>query len=512
MATESVLLGLDVGTTNVKAVAYDFRGTTIATSSARLVYHRPRAGWAVYRPDDIWDVTAATLRQLSTALAGRYQPVAVAISSMAETAVPIDARGNAVYDAIAWFDTRTRETVKWWRERVGDEFIFARTGLPLQPIFGIHKLMWFKQHEQELFRRMCRWLNVADYVAYRLCGEQATDLSLASRMSALDLSSLSWSEEILAIAGIDRALLAPLVPSGVRLGTVKPDAAEQTGLSLQTAVVTGGHDHPCAALGAGVVRPGLLLDSMGTAEALLLVVEKPVLSEEVGRAGFQQGAHVVQGRYYCNGGLYTCGASIEWIRGILFSENDSGSDGAYTEIERLARGAPPGAGGVHFLPHLRFASPPHNDDRGRGAFIGMTVDTTRGDLARAVYEGLAHDARHSLAAMERMLATHAGEVRAVGGMTRNRLFMEIKAAMAERPYAIMNVDEAGCLGAAILAGLGAEVYSSVDDALSRMGLAKHEVSPDPRWEEAYAARFKKVYVKIYPALRQIHGTISKDFV
>src|SRR5262249_41215259 len=162
----------------------------------------------------------------------------------------------AVYPAIAWFDLRTVEQADWLKREIGSEYVFVRTGLPIQPIFGLNKLLWLKQNEPILFGRIARWLNIADYINFRLCGVQATELSLASRVMALDVKQGRWSEELLCRVGVSADILGELVPGAQQLGCVTAESAAITGLQPETKVVSGGHDHPCAAVGSGVFDPG----------------------------------------------------------------------------------------------------------------------------------------------------------------------------------------------------------------------------------------------------------------
>src|SRR5262249_11381337 len=228
------------------------QGSSLFIASAELQVNRPRPGWATYNPADLWGQTVRVLAEVSRAIAGRFEPVAIAVSSMGETAIPIDAGGMPVYQGIAWFDSRTTEQAEWWANTFGSEFIFARTGLPILPILGINKLCWIKQHEPEIFSRIARWLSVSDFINYCLCGVEAAELSLASRVMALDLRSKRWSEEILGAAGISPSILGEPVASGQILSPISAAAARITELPLGVRVVTGGHDHPCAALGSGV--------------------------------------------------------------------------------------------------------------------------------------------------------------------------------------------------------------------------------------------------------------------
>jgi xylulokinase len=347
---------------------------------------------------------------------------------------------------------------------------------------------------------------LADFIAYRLSGQGATDLSLASRTLMLDLHQKRWHEETLTQAGIDQNRLAPLVPGGTPLGYVTAGAAALTGLPVTAVVASGGHDHVCGALAAGVTQPGQMLNSLGTAEALFLPTEQPLVDPKAGRQGYTQGAHVVGGGYYAFAGQYTSGASIEWLRELLGASDDPV---AYEQLITGAERVPAGSLGVLFLPHLRLASPPYDDPRSRGALIGLTMDAGRDAVTRAVFEGLALESRSTL---EPLLAypqvTPPQSVVAIGGGTRNSLLMRVKASVTNLNHHVVNAEEATALGAALLGGLGAEVYRDVDEAVGAMRYSQQTIAPEPSDVPVYETIYREVYQRIYPSVAPLSQAIS----
>ena len=501
----TLLLGLDVGTTSVKAVVYRTDGIAVGASSLPTPTHVPRPGWAFYRPDELWQTAVAAI---SGALVNvpHHEIVSVAVTSIGESGVLLDAAGAATTDSIAWFDTRTRPQATWLAERIGKDELFARSGLSLQPIFSLNKLLWHREHEPDAWARSVRWLMLADFIAYRLCGEAATDLSLASRTLMLDLLQKRWDEQTLAQAEIDQRLLAPLVPGGTSLGNVTASAAALTGLPVTAVVAAGGHDHVCGALAAGVTRPGQMLNSLGTAEAVFMPIAQPLADPNAGRQGYTQGAHVVGGGYYAFAGQYTSGASIEWLRDLLGASNDPV---AYDELIAAAERVPAGSLGVLFLPHMRLANPPYDDPRSRGALVGLTMDAGRDVITRAIFEGLALESRNTF---EPLLTypevTAPQSVVAIGGGTRNALLMRVKASVTNLVHHIVAAHEATALGAALLGGLGAGVYDNVDDAVDAMRYGQQEIGPEPNDVPVYEAIYNQVYRHFYPSVAPLSQAIS----
>ncbi len=311
MAGDDLLVGIDFGTSHIKAIAFTRDGQIVASASAPTPTVYPQPGWAYYEPDAVWAQTVVALQAMTAKLDDPRRIVAVAVASVGEAGAPIDAAGQPTYPMIAWFDTRTKEQAEQLRQRFGADAIFRSSGVSLQPIFTLCKILWIQQHAPEAMARTVRWLNAADFLTFRLCGVAASEFSLASRTLMLDIDRLTWATDLVRDAGVDPAILPPLLPSGTKLGVILPEVAAQTGLPAHALVTTGGHDHVCGAMALGVTRPGAVLDSLGTAEKRLL---PPTRCSKTGsRTARLQGVHV-SGGYYVLGGLYTSSACIEWFR------------------------------------------------------------------------------------------------------------------------------------------------------------------------------------------------------
>ena len=382
-----LLVGLDVGTTNVKAVVVRPNGQTVAVASVQQEIEYPQPGWASHKPQRIWELCCQVLHAAIAQVPDPGQIRGVAVASMGEAGVTLDEHGQPTYDVIAWFDRRTVQQTDQFAAQISTDELFTITGTELQPIMTAPKLMWIRDNHPDIWERTRTFLNVSAYVAYRLGAEPAQDYSLASRTGVFDLCTRDWSNRLLDIAGLSRTVFAPLAPGGTRIGSVSSDAASVTGLPAGIAIGLAGHDHICGAFAAGVIRRGDVLDSIGTAEGLLVGLDRPVEDVAMGGQGFTQGAHVVPGQYYGLGAIYTAGASYEWARTAV------GGGRSHEDLIAGARSVPAGSLGVMFLPHLRLAMFPELDSRARGAFIGLTTDMTSDALIRAVLEGVAMEGR-----------------------------------------------------------------------------------------------------------------------
>ncbi|MEX0658582.1 MAG: FGGY family carbohydrate kinase [Egibacteraceae bacterium] len=480
MTIEPLLAGVDVGTTSIKAAVYEPAGRAVAVAAVPTPVRLTPPGRTEHDAQALWDAAVAVLRDALGRVDSPDRVVSVAVASMAEAGVPLDESGTPTAPVIAWFDRRSDAQARRLADTLGADRLRAVTGVPPQPIYGICKLAWLAEHDQDAFTRTRAWLNVADYVAYRLCGHQATDLSLATRTGALDLRARRWSAEVLDATGIPATLFAPLVSSGTALGRVTRSAARATGLPEHTVVGAGGHDHVCGALAAGVTDPGRALDSMGTAESLLVPLTAP-LPTDATTPRFSQGVHVAADRWYAAAGVHAGGASLEWALRML--------DGDRAELLAEAGAVPPGAHGVVFAPHLAL---PGVVDGAPGALVGLTPDTDRGTVTRAVLEGLAVAAGDVLARLTAHAAPSRQTLRVIGGGTRTPLLLAIKAAVTGQTLHRPALTEAAALGAALLGGVAAGVFPDTAAAAATVEHGGDHVVPDPAMLAAYGGPVSRI--------------------
>jgi xylulokinase len=423
---------------------------------------------------------------------------AISVASVGESGVPLDDKGDPTFHALAWYDSRTQDQFSRLERSIGLATLAKRTGLNPEPNLGIFKLLWLKENQPEAYTRTTRWLHLADYINYRLSGHIGTDYSLACTTFALDLHHRRWADDLLLELGIAPKLFAPLVRNGSPLGKILPKAALEAGLPDDVLVVVGGHDHVCGAVAAGGLVPGTMLDSIGTAEAILFALDRPVADPN--RLGYQQGILFADRPiYYIVGWLYSVGASIEWFMKLIRDQVD------YAVITAEAQAVSATSQGVGFLPHLYSSSSPAPDVHARGAFIGLSQATTRGVLFRAILEGLAYEAkqvRDGLLAFPEIGAQNG--IRVIGGSVQNDLFMRIKASIYGQPISVTKVSEACSLGAALLAGSGAGFYRNLEEASKSVDLGLQTVEPNKDWTDVYAEYFNNVYSRFRPSLQPLN--------
>lgn len=484
------LLALDIGTTHLKAGLFDLGLNPLATAQRPTPVARPRPGWAEHNPELLWEACADLIREVLAARPAA-RPLAVSIASMGEAGTLVDASVRPLYPIIAWFDSRTEAVVRALSRDVGREAIFRVTGQSVGINFSVTRLMWLREHEPDAFARGRWWLNVPDWIGYKLCGEIATDYTIASRTMAFDQSARDWADGLLGRLGLDRDRFPRAVPSGSTIGAVTREAAARTGLPEGARVVAGGHDHLVAALGAGLREPGLLLDSTGTAESLLTVLDAPLLDAAVCRAGCASYCYTARDKYVIVGGLKSSGGMIEWLIERFGEDERRRATPGVSVYDLLAAQFPgePGANGVRVVPDFTGAGTPNKDPLARGAILGLTVGRTKGDVAQALIEAACFWLRSNVEFFEIALARPIDRVRAVGGGTQNAFWLRAKADVTNRPVEVPRVGDAALRGAALLAGIGAGVFADEADALARAPVTCSVTEPDP----ARAARYAELY-------------------
>lgn len=479
-----LLVGIDVGTTHLKAAAFTPDGAQVAIAHEPTPLRRAGDG-GEYDALELWAGIARCLRRVVEATGAR-RIATIGIASMAEAGVLVDAQGTPLYPVITWFDPRTRPQAARLAQDPGTAALFRRTGLFVMPKHGLAKLLWIKEHAPEAYNQGATWLSMAEWIGFCLTGKRAACPTLAARTLAMDLTTRTWATDLLDHFNLNKNLFPPLQPEGTDIGGVTAAAAALTGLEPGTTVALAGHDHPCAAYAAGVISPGQLLDSTGTAEAIIGAVPAPILTDDALHTEISQGPLPVPGLYGLQAGASASGGSVEWLRRELLG------DMSYEDLTTLAQQSGDQPTGLLFLPHLAGGGPPAVEPASKGAFVGITYATTRAHMAKAVFEGTCFELRHMVEAMESLTGTPFERVVVTGGHTHNPLWLQLKADILGRPVVVPDIKEATLLGAALLGAGGTTVSNRLETVISpRSGIS-----------EAYK-RVYDSYIALFPALRPI---------
>ncbi len=467
MAAEpsAVLVGLDVGTTGVKAVAISPDGDVLARAEEQYPLSMPRPGWSEQDPADWWRATERVLAALPKAHA-------IGLSGQMHGLVALDGRDRVLRPAILWNDQRTAAECAEIEERVGLERLIGLTGNRALTGFTAPKLLWLRKHEPDVYRRIEHVLLPKDFVRLQLTGDRAIDVADASGTLLFDVARRRWSDEVLDLLELPRRWL--------------PEAYE----SPDVPGAPGAGDQAAGALGVGVDRPGRLSVVLGTSGVVFAVLPAFAADREARVHVF---CHAAPGFWHAMGVMLSAAGSLRWLRETL--------GGSYDELLTAAEAWAPGVEGLMFQPYLAGERTPHADPHARGAFVGLSLRHDRGALVRAVLEGVAYALRDSLELL-RELGVDAPVGRASGGGARSALWLRIVASVLGIPLERTVVEEGAAYGAALLAGVACGVFADVHEAVARAVHVRDVVEPDTSWQEAYDHGYAR-YKLLYPALRPL---------
>ena len=480
----SVLVGLDVGTGGARAVAIDESGEIVAEASSEYPLHSPRPGWTEQDPADWWNGSKEVLRKVAADAGGRV--AGIGLTGQMHGSVFLDASDQVIRPALLWNDQRTHRQCEQITGAVGEERLISIAGNPALTGFQAPKIVWLREEEPENYGRISRVLLPKDYVRLQLTGEYATDASDAAGTLLLDILARDWSDEILDSLEIPQSWMPDVYEGPESTGILRESVAEELGLPQGIPVAAGGGDNAAAAVGTGIVGPGLVNSSVGTS-GVLFVHASEFNPDPSGR--LHAFCHAVPGAYHLMGVTLSAGGSLSWWRETL--------GGDYDELVEAASGTSPGSEGLIFLPYLSGERTPHLDPKARGVFFGLTTRHGAPHMTRAVMEGVIFSLRDSLEIMYG-LGVPVEDVRATGGGARSDLWLQLQADIYATPVRRTVADEGPAYGAALLAGIASGTYADVEEATSVVRLREETTEPDPERTKIYEEHYE-VYRSLYPA-------------
>ena len=487
-------LGIDVGTTAVKALVVDEIGAVVGEAESALEVSVPQPGWAEQEPSDWWQGTVDAARA-ACAQAGIRDVGSIGLSGQMHSSVLLDRADRVVRPAILWNDVRTTAQCRFITDRLGKTGLRRLVGNPALEGFTAPKLLWVRDEEPGLFDQTRTVLLPKDYVRLLMTGEKATEPSDAAGTLLFDVRRGCWSAEMLAALQLDPAMLPPVRGSSGVTGRLTQAAAAELGLRRGTPVVGGGADNAAAAVGSGVVGQGALQTSIGTSGAVVAPIERPRVDPGMRIHSFN---HAVPDTWYLMGVVLSAGAALAWFRRALAGQG--GRPPTYDELIAEAVGIPPGADGLTFLPYLTGERTPHADSNARGVFAGMHAGHHRGHLVRAVLEGVTFALRDSLELMRR-LGVDAEDAVAVGSGARSAVWRQMQADVLGVPVVTVAPSGGAPYGAAVLAAAGSGRFTSVEEACREWIRQLDRLEPSPAAAAAYGQAYER-YRSLYPRLKR----------
>jgi gluconokinase len=485
-----VVIGVDIGTTSTKAVAFDTAGNELGARSIGYELHEPAPGRAEQDPEEIVAAVFETVKQLTRDLSDSAGPIAaLSFSSAMHSVIGLDPLGRPLTGSITWADSRASLQAERVRAAHDGLALHRRTGTPVHPMAPLAKLIWFHEQEPKLCEQVGHWVGIKEYVLLRMCEALVMDHSIASGTGLMDIETLSWDAQALQLAGITAEQLPELVPTTTVLA-LTASAVKATGLPPATAVVVGAGDGPLANLGLGAVAPGVAACSIGTSGALRVMVERPVVDPLGGVFCYA----LTEDRWVVGGAINNGGVVLQWTGNALAPDLGDQSE---EELLALAATAPVGSGGLIMLPYLLSERAPHWSALPRGAYIGLTHEHRREHLIRAALEGVCQQLALVLQSM-RAAGNEIRQVRATGGFARSPLWRQMLADALGMEIHFPAGHEGSSFGAALL---GMQALGLIDSIEVAADLVKIEdvVRPDPAASARYA-RLLPIFSELYEAL------------
>lgn len=500
------ILTLDIGTTACKAMLFDIEGRILAEGNQEYPIYQEKATWAQQDPDDWWDAVINTVKKCIASVKELPEIIAIGLSSQRETVVPLDKNGDKLDDAILWMDRRAKEQAEELASYYGRENLHHITGMIPDSTFTATKLLWYRQNKPDILKKAYKFLQPKEYIAYKLTGEYATDYSLASRTMMLDVKNRKWFKDIFDYIGINIEQMPPIKYSDEIVGYLKNDVATVLGLKSGIPVVVGGGDRQCEALGAGIFG-GRAMESTGTTTNVSMGTDTFVdkIDERV-----IVSCHVLRDHWLIEQGMTTSGTINRWFRDNFCTIEaivaDEIGERDYALIDKELALSPPGADKLLLLPFFMGAKSTRWNANARGVLLGLTLNTKKRDVGRAILEGVAYEVRACLDIL-RFMGLTVQEIVVMGGGAKGALWNQIKADVCGRPIKVPVVTDAASLGAMILAGTGVGVFEDAKIYAEKLNTIVKEYLPDDDNYQLYSKLYD-VYNELYQALVPIYDKLA----
>jgi xylulokinase len=496
-------LGIDAGTTSLKAALFDLEGHLLAIDRQEYQLVTPAPAIVELDAEVYWQACCRAVRNVvRQSDTDSKEIAALCISSQGETLIPVDKEGAPLRKAIVWLDNRAVEEAASINGQFGAEKVYHVTGQPeVAPTWPACKVLWIKRNEPEVFARTAKFLLVEDYLLHRLTGQFVTEYCIQTSSLLVDIQNKAWWEPMFDFIGISPDRLGQLMEPGEVVGPLSKLGAEAVGLSTRTVAVSGAMDQMMGAVGAGNIAPGVVTETTGGALAIVVTLDKPLFDPQRHVPCYY---HARRDCYCLMPWGQTAGMALKWFRDQFYhleaqAAHASGLD-PYDLMTRAAGQVPAGSDGLVVLPHLEGASCPEFNPAARAVFYGATLRHTKAHFARAIMESVAYMLKKNLDLVEQLGVT-VEEVRSMGGGARSDLWLQIKADVLQKPIATVEVEETACLGAALTAAVATGFFASLEAGVSRMVRLRETVEPTQDQREVYRqgyARYLELYDRLAP--------------
>lgn len=459
----------------------------------------PEDGWGELEPNEVLiSVNSCINNCLNKNKRDRVE--CIGFSVLGAGVIPVDRNYNPLYNCISALDNRSLLQIKKLNKNFGRLNLYKITGMPSNPFCVINKIMWFKEKLPDIYKNTWKFINLEAFIRLKWGIEPYVDYSLASSTMALDLNTGKWSEKLLNFADINFDLMPALSESSTVIGEINQKTAKDLGLDKGVKVVAGAHDQVCGALGAGVIKKGIALDSTGTVEAIVPFLEKPILTKKMLNSGVLWEFNTTSNSYIGLAANFTAGSVLRWYRDT-FCENEiiKAKEEDLNVYDLILPEDYFKPSKILTLPHFSGSVSPWNDPMSKGVIIGLNFNTSKKEIAKSIIDSITYEARQLIEIFEEDLIK-IDELRAIGGASRDKKWLQLKADITGKLVAVPEITEASCLGAAILAANGNGVFKSIKDSVDSMVKINEIFYPNKKHYEVFSEKYF-IYKKLYPLLK-----------
>jgi xylulokinase len=495
------VMGLDIGTSGVKALILSKTGKVISTANESYPLATPNSGWAEQNPTDWWQAVIEVIdKVIKKGNIDADKIAGLSLSGQMHSSVFLDDKMEVIRPAILWSDTRTAKQCKEIIEKVGGlDNLINEVSNPALEGFTAPKILWLKENEPKNYKKINYVLMPKDYIRYKLTGEINTEVSDAAGTLLFDVKEQEWSKEIIEKLDLDYNILPTVLNSIDIAGQINKSTAEMTSLSLGTPVAAGGADNACGAVGSGIIKKGRVMVSIGSSGVVLAQSNQPK-ADQKGRIHLFN--HAKPDSWYMMGVMLSAGMSFNWLKEKLFQDKLD-----YNNLNQKAANVEVGSEGLIFLPYLYGERTPHADANARGVFFGISGRHQQKHFVRAVMEGVTFGLKDSLRLIEKQ-NVDIKEIRAIGGGAKSEVWQQIMADILGYPINLLNVEEGPAYGAALIAGVGVGVFNSFETVADNIIKVKKTVQPNKENVKKYK-KYYELYRELYPSLKNQYEKLSE---
>lgn len=498
--SEQFLLGIDVGTSGCKISLFDTEGRDIFHTVQGYETLYPADGCAEQNAEHWWIAACRGIRQMLAATGMRSDLIkGIGVAGQSWAALPVNRQGKALRNAIIWLDRRSVKQCKSVVDTIGEDVLLEAAGNPLTPAYTTGKILWIKESEPDLYRQTHQFVQSNSYLVYKLTGTFSQDVSQGYGVHSFDIRQGRWNDAMTERMGLDQEKLPPIYACDEVVGQVTIQASGECGLAPGIPVVAGGLDAACGTLGAGVIRSGETQEQGGQAGGMSIVLDRVQMSKQL-----ILGCHVVKSKWLLQGGTVG-GGSLRWFArefGRTYADvNDKAEGSLFKLMSEEAKNIKAGSAGLIFLPYMAGERTPIWDPHAKGVFVGLSYDKSRAHMVKAIMEGCAYALHHNILTAE-ALGVQVRQLHGIGGATNSVMWTQIKADVTGKEFKVAHSDNATTLGAALLAGVGAGIYGSYDEAVNRTIKLTRTQLPDSQIHKEYT-HFFDIYIEAYLRLKDL---------